>query len=228
MTIAWTAMTFFHRFFKIAEPGSVPPYLFATTCVYVASKTTERVSADSARRVLRFNLCLFLFLQPMSIRDAINSYYCIAYPNTPPLEISTEYWKLREAIVVEEQQLLRALRFNLEVQCPYVFLLNYAKTFGFSPETLRCAWGLCNDCMLSDTCIRFSSHVLAVASLFIAGRLLGTEPSNSQDKSKKWSIVCDVTDGQLNLAVADLMAPYVDSLANSSSDPSTNKLTRAI
>lgn len=39
-----------------------------------------------------------------------------------------EYWTLRDAVVAHEQILLRTLAFDLDVDLPYRYLLNYLRT----------------------------------------------------------------------------------------------------
>lgn len=214
-------MTYFYRFVQTNELGSFPPCLFASTCVLLASKTTERVSTPLLLLPSSPRPHLTRVAQPVPLRDLVNSYYSLVYPMCEPLEISNEYWRLRETVVTQEQQLLRALRFQLDVQFPYTFLLNYGRTFGYNNETVRCAYALLNDCMATDACVRHAAHVLAAAALTAAAAILNAEPagggggetnlniSGGGREQRRWHLVCDVTDDALAQAVAAVLIAHV-------------------
>lgn len=111
--------------------------------------------------------------------------------------------------------LLRRLRFNLETQTPHLFVLHYAKTFGFSTTSLRVAYALLNDSLVSDACLAFPVHVIAAASLSAGARLLGEAgalPSAVAvlPAQRKWYALCDVSDRQMADASSLLLAAYND------------------
>jgi hypothetical protein len=118
-------------------------------------------------------------------------------------------------VCLQEQSLLRKLRFNLEVHTPHIFLLHYAKMFGFSNPVIRVAYALLSDSLCSDACISHPAHVLAAASLSAGARLLGVNGAAASNvaclpANRKWFSLCDVTERQMVDACAVLLAPYAD------------------
>ncbi len=189
----WVAMTYFHRFFLDTTVGEFPPCLFAATCLLVASKLTEK---------------------PLSVRDLVSAFEATMYPGTAPLNLSTGVPRVKAAVVLQEQHLLRKLRFQLDVVTPHSFLLHYSKSFGFGPASLRLACGLLNDTLASGAAVKFNAHHLAVASLVVASKQLG-EPQVLPAAAglagpRKWYAICDITDRQLADASAAILSAYSD------------------
>lgn len=110
--------------------------------------------------------------------------------------------------MAQEQQLLRHLGFRMDVRSPYLFLLNYARTFGFSPRVVRFAWASLNDCMASDLCIRYAVHILAAGALAFAAWVLEEEPVTPVINQKKWYLICDVTEKQLQEIVVQFVKQF--------------------
>ena len=109
---------------------------------------------------------------------------------------------LEDAVVIQEQYLVRKLRFDLSVHRPHDFLVNYAKTFAFPAATVKLAWAVLNDSLASSVCIRFVAHVLAVSALLVADKLSpGVShsvilPAGMSQLYLKWYNVCDVSERQ--------------------------------
>ena len=150
---------------------------------------------------------------PVGIRDLINAYFAVTYPSAPPLTLGPLLDRLRESVIVQEQHLVRKLRFRLEVVYPHGFLVNYAKTFGFPPATVKTAWAVLNDSLGSSICIRFVGHVLAAAALVAAEKLQGSSHQiphsvGLAQSQLKWYNVCDVTERQLDECCRELLGMY--------------------
>ena len=72
--------------------------LIATSCLYLAGKTKD---------------------DPMKIRDVINVAHNTLHRGSAPLELSDEYWAIRDAIVQAELLITRMLKFDLTVVHPH-------------------------------------------------------------------------------------------------------------
>ncbi len=99
-------MTYFHRFFLDANVWEFPPCLFASTCLLVASKLTEK---------------------PLNMRDLVNAFQATMYPTAPPQHLAIGVPRIKAAVVLQEQHLLRKLRFQLDVVTPHAFLFHYSR-----------------------------------------------------------------------------------------------------
>lgn len=190
----WAALTYFHLFHRQVPLGTFPPALFAATCLFVSAKLSDR---------------------PLSVRLLVTAYFTVMYPHhPPPLEPGSPVMrKLHEAVVIQEQHLIRSLHFQLTVPTPYGFLLNYAKTFSFPAPAVKVAWAVLNDSLSSHICIKYPVHVLAAAALSAAERLLGSAQHAGssivlQQLQLKWYNICDVTDRQMQDCIADFLLMY--------------------
>lgn len=100
----------------------------------------------------------------LRIRDIINCYsyltslvaYCSSPPYPPPASyesyasmdyFATEFYDLKDALVIAEMQLLKRLGFQTQCGLPYGHLVNYLQVLELTGEKSlvnRC-WGFCND-----------------------------------------------------------------------------------
>jgi len=101
---------------------------------------------------------------PLRIRDIINSYsylqslvsYCSAPPYPPPSSyaayapmdyFATEFYDMKDALVIAEMQILKRLGFQTQCGLPYGHLVNYLQVLELTGEkelVSRC-WSFCND-----------------------------------------------------------------------------------
>lgn len=143
------AAVLFHRFFLKRPIAEFDRFLITTTCLYLAAKLEE---------------------SPKRLRDVINTTYKVHHKAI--LQIGQEYWELRDAVIAHEQIVLRTLAFDLAVEYPYKYLMNYAASLRTSAPVLQAAWNIANDSYLSTTCLQHSPSVIAAASLAMAYKLM--------------------------------------------------------
>ncbi|ORZ33755.1 hypothetical protein BCR44DRAFT_199463 [Catenaria anguillulae PL171] len=108
-----TAILYYHRLdlFKRDKDklkrwpdlARIDSYLFATTCVYLATKATD---------------C------PRKVRDIINSANRIM-TNRQFLPVDANYWKYRDSLFGAEMTILRILRFDFAVPLAYTLIVDY-------------------------------------------------------------------------------------------------------
>ncbi|KAI9152647.1 hypothetical protein H9P43_009443 [Blastocladiella emersonii ATCC 22665] len=111
-----TALIYYYRFDRFRkdqkslalnpELKAIDPLLFATTCVYLSTKTT-----DCNRK----------------IRDVLNSAHRALNPHHGNLKIDSAYWKYRDSLLSAELVLLRSLKFELDVDLAYQPLIVYVR-----------------------------------------------------------------------------------------------------
>ncbi|KNE60917.1 hypothetical protein AMAG_06679 [Allomyces macrogynus ATCC 38327] len=116
VTTTSSALVYFYRFDRYRKANSqsahahglktVDTLLFATACVYLATKTT-----DCNRK----------------IRDVLNCAHSALRPDEPPMRIDTAHWKFRESLLAAELVLLRILKFELNVDLAYWPAIQYVR-----------------------------------------------------------------------------------------------------
>jgi len=163
------AIIFMHRFFARHSYRNVDTNLVAQACLFLAGKTEET---------------------PRKARDIINTTYRMRYPNSGLLKIyngeraSDSYYDMRDALISFEHYLLRILAFDLIVDFPYKYLLNYVKSLGGKSDWAQTAWNLVNDSLVTTICLEYKPHIIACAAIYLAAKLLNIEDTLSH--SNKW------------------------------------------
>ena len=146
--ITASAVVFLHRFHDQRRTSEdEDSELVATTCLFLAAKTGEH---------------------PRRLRDVINTVRRLKYADDGPMALDREYWSLKEKIVETEQQLLRSLGFDVHVQHPYRFMLNYARSLDVSCSVASRAWAYLNDCLWIPQLVHENPSKIACAALFLA------------------------------------------------------------
>ncbi|PIK54754.1 putative cyclin-K [Apostichopus japonicus] len=95
----------------------------------------------------------------------------------------------KEEIMTYERILLQTIKFDLQVEHPYSYLLKYAKTFKGDKEKIQklvqMAWTFVNDSLCTTLCLQWEPHITAVAFLYLAGRLSKSDLLDWSGKSTK-------------------------------------------
>jgi len=109
----------------------------------------------------------------MRVRDVINVTLRMIHPDRPPLEIDQEYKKLKDSIVAHEQIILRQLGFEMRVELPYKYLLNYLHILGIHRKDFaQLCWSFVNDVFLTDISTSTTPQEIACAAIFFASNCL--------------------------------------------------------
>lgn len=83
----------------------------------------------------------------------------------------------KEEVVTMERILLKTIKFDLQVDHPYRFLIEYAKCLksnGTSPSTkevVQKAWNFINDSLETTLCLQWEPEITAVAMLYLACKI---------------------------------------------------------
>lgn len=153
VTIA-TAALYFQRFFLAEGRDRFNATHVATACVWLASKVQE----DGRR-----------------LRDIANAFAALCGREQETRELRMEdYWTMRDAFVLHEQAVLRAMAFDAEPTPAYGFLTEFAWLLacdGGERGVASLAWTLLNDAFCTDVCALWPPSRVALACLLLAVEL---------------------------------------------------------
>eukprot|EP01118_Nematostelium_gracile_P018400 TRINITY_DN8163_c0_g1_i1.p1 TRINITY_DN8163_c0_g1~~TRINITY_DN8163_c0_g1_i1.p1 ORF type:complete len:244 (+),score=51.58 TRINITY_DN8163_c0_g1_i1:26-757(+) len=177
-----TACILFHRFHQKKPIKNEDIPLVGATCVYLATKLEE---------------------DPKRLRDIINTSYMMQY--NKQLMIGTEYWKERDRVVEQELALLSTLAFDVTVELPYKYLLNYLKALNAKHALAQLSWNLLNDSFETTISLTWRPHVVAVSCIYLASKFL-----KLQLDSSRWWETFDVSLEQINSISNTILELYVN------------------
>ncbi|KAL5290335.1 CCNK family protein [Megaselia abdita] len=175
-TIA-TGVVYFHRFYMFHSFKTFPRFVTACCCLLLAGKVEET---------------------PKKCRDIIKC--------AKGILTEDQYFSFgddpKEEVMTLERILLQTIKFDLQVDHPYHFLLKYAKSLKGDQSKLQkvaqMAWNFVNDSLSTTVCLQWEPEIIAVAMIHLASKLtkfavvdwIGKQPS----QSKWWDMfVSDIT-----------------------------------
>jgi protein BUR2 len=172
LTLA-TASVYLHRLFMRQKmPTEKNPglhhYSAAATALFLATKVEENCRK---MRELVVACCRVAQKQPNLVVDEQNK----------------EYWKWRDTILHNEDVLLEALCFDLQLEQPYRILFEFLQYYGVQDnKNLRnSSWAFLNDSHVTTMCLLHSPRIIAGAALYTGVRLANiTLPDD--DRGRPW------------------------------------------
>jgi cyclin T len=159
LTIA-TAIVYFHRFFARKDFQDFDRYIIATACLFLGGKVEETHK---------------------KLRDVIVETYKLRHKKEIVMD-SREYLDLREEILVAERQVLQAIAFDLTVEHPYKYLLNYVKVIEGNRNLAQVAWNFVNDSLRTTLCLQFRPQLIASAAIYLASKFLKIQLTKPGEK----------------------------------------------
>ncbi|XP_076313676.1 uncharacterized protein LOC143226520 [Tachypleus tridentatus] len=148
-TIA-TGVMYFHRFYMIHSFKTFPKYVTACSCLFLAGKVEET---------------------PKKCKDIIK----MAHSFLTEQQISQFGEDSKEEVMTLERILLQTIKFDLQVDHPYRHLLKYAKSLKGDKQKLQkvvqMAWTFINDSLCTTICLQWEPEIIAIALIFLAGKL---------------------------------------------------------
>eukprot|EP01080_Neovahlkampfia_damariscottae_P003170 gene3170-5486_t len=146
---------YFHKFFKSNSINDFDVYLIGSTSLFLAGKISENL-----RR----------------LRDILNVYRKIIFPNKLPLHITEDkYFDLKDSLSELEAKLLRCLNFNLEIDLPYQYFFNYAHFLRINEGLTQLGYDIINDSFRGSICLEYEPHEISCAAIYLASKLLKQE-----------------------------------------------------
>ncbi|KAK1600515.1 cyclin-K [Colletotrichum navitas] len=151
----WVAGVFFHRFYMrysmVEEKGGIHHYNIAATALFLANKTEE-----NCRKT----------------KEIIITVAKVAQKNPKLMidEMSKEYWRWRDSILMYEELMLEYLTFDLMVENPYqrLFELLGQLEIVHNKHLRQSAWAFCSDACLTSIPLLLEARDVAITAIFFA------------------------------------------------------------
>lgn len=172
-----TGVVYFHRFYVFHSFKSFPRYVTACCCLFLAGKVEET---------------------PKKCRDIIK----IARSMLSDQKFQSFGEDPKEEVMTLERILLQTIKFDLQVEHPYSFLVKYAKCLKGDQVKLQkmvqMAWNFVNDSLSTTVCLQWEPEIIAVALIHLASKLSKftvTKWEGQQQNHLRWwdMFVADVT-----------------------------------
>ncbi|XP_071962588.1 uncharacterized protein [Antedon mediterranea] len=145
-----SGVVYYHRFYMIHSFKEFPRFVTGSACLFLAGKVEET---------------------PKKCKDIIR---------VARTQIPEAHWAFfgddpREEIMTYERILLQSLKFDLQIDHPYSYLLKHAKTFKGEKDKIQklvqMAWTFVNDSLCTTLCLEWEPEIISIAFLYLAGRL---------------------------------------------------------
>ncbi len=168
-----TASVYLHRFFMrhgMQQPNKagLHHYSVAATALFLATKVEENCRK---MRELVVACCRVAQKNPNLVVDEQNK----------------EYWKWRDTILHNEDLLLEALCFDLQLDQPYRILFEFLQYYGAEHNKIlrNTSWAFLNDSHVTTMCLLHSPRTIAGAALYVGLRLAGV-PLSDDEQGRSW------------------------------------------
>ncbi|EGC28862.1 hypothetical protein DICPUDRAFT_10863, partial [Dictyostelium purpureum] len=168
LTIA-TAISYFHKFFIRHHLKDHDRFIVATACLFLAGKVEET---------------------PRKLDDVIKISYMAKNkkkgeaPEKVAQPSQVEHNLLRNKVLQNEHLILTTIAFELVVEHPYKYLLEYMKTIQGSKNLCQVAWNFVNDSLRTSLCLHYPPDLISYASVYLATRFLNFKLPT--DCKKEW------------------------------------------
>ncbi|XP_040602539.1 cyclin-K-like [Mesocricetus auratus] len=145
-----TGVIYFHRFYMFHSFKQFPQYVTGTCCLFLAGKVEE--TPKKCKDIIK------------TARSLLNDVQFVEFGEDP-----------QEEVLVLERILLQTIKFDLQVEHPYQFLLRYAKQLRGKKSKIeklvQMAWTFVNDSLCTTVSLQWEPEIIAVAAMYLAGRL---------------------------------------------------------
>lgn len=145
-----TGVVYYHRFYMFHSFKQFPRYVTACCCLFLAGKVEET---------------------PKKCKDIIK----IARGLLTDQKFATFGEDPKEEVMTLERILLQTIKFDLQVEHPYQYLLKYAKCLKGDKVKLQkmvqMAWTFVNDSLCTTLALQWEPEIIAVALMYLAGKL---------------------------------------------------------
>ncbi|KAG5857780.1 hypothetical protein ANANG_G00023010 [Anguilla anguilla] len=162
-----TGIVYFHRFYMFHSFKQFPRYVTGACCLFLAGKVEE--TPKKCKDIIK------------TARSLLNDVQFAQFGDDP-----------KEEVMVLERILLQTIKFDLQVEHPYQFLLRYVKQLKGDKnkvqKLLQMAWTFVNDSLCTMLSLQWESEIIAVAVMYLAGRLckFDIQEWTSKQSSRRW------------------------------------------
>ncbi|XP_063994204.1 cyclin-K [Diachasmimorpha longicaudata] len=172
-----TGVVYFHRFYMFHSFKQFPRYVTACCCLFLAGKVEE--TPKKCKDIIK------------TAKTLLTEQKFLTFGEDP-----------KEEVMTLERILLQTIKFDLQVEHPYSYLLKYAKCLkgdkGKLQKMVQMAWTFVNDSLCTTLSLQWEPEIIAVALMYLAGKLSKFEVvdwNGRQPKHLRWwdMFVEDVT-----------------------------------
>jgi hypothetical protein len=150
------------------------------------------------------------------------------YPNATPINSDSPLLEEQHKRVISiERQILEAISFDFRSRNHEKYLIKFAKHYKLDKKIAGQAWLIAWDAYKTQTVLKMAPHELSLASLLLAGRLLGHRVGvveASQEETDNGAVVFDylewgTTFEEILECVHDILDLYTDHITNTYGGP---------
>lgn len=145
-----TGVVYFHRFYMFHSFRQFPRYITACCCLFLAGKVEE--TPKKCKDIIK------------TAKTLLSEQKFASFGEDP-----------KEEVMTLERILLQTIKFDLQVEHPYSYLLKYAKCLKGDKTKLQkmvqMAWTFVNDSLCTTLALQWEPEILAVALMYLAGKL---------------------------------------------------------
>ncbi|XP_052767787.1 cyclin-K-like isoform X1 [Mya arenaria] len=173
-----TGVVYFHRFYMFHSFKDFPRYVTASCCLFLAGKVEE--TPKKCKDIIKIS------------QTILNGKQFAQFGNDP-----------REEVMTLERILLQTIKFDLQTEHPYAFLLKYAKMIKADKEKVQklvqMAWTFINDSLCTTLSLQWEPEIIAVSLMYLGTRLNKLDVTDWDGKvlgtKQRWweSLVADLT-----------------------------------
>jgi hypothetical protein len=160
-----TGAVFFHRFYMFRSFKEFPRYQMATCCLFLAGKVEET---------------------PKKCRDLIKTAKQLLEARNARAHADQFTEDTVRECMTNEKILLKTVRFDLQVDHPYAYLIRYVKSLKGDQEKIRAmvqmVWAFINDSFCTTLCLQWEPEIVAIALMYLSSKLAKTEITDWIDK----------------------------------------------
>ncbi|CAL8298760.1 unnamed protein product [Boreogadus saida] len=162
-----TGIIYFHRFYMFHSFKQFPRYVTGGCCLFLAGKVEE--TPKKCKDIIK------------TARSLLNDIQFAQFGDDP-----------KEEVMVLERILLQTIKFDLQVEHPYQFLLRYAKQLKGDKnkvqKLVQMAWTFVNDSLCTMLSLQWEPEIIAVAVMYLAGRLckFDIQEWTAKQSSRRW------------------------------------------
>ncbi|KAM9497085.1 cyclin-K [Clarias gariepinus] len=162
-----TGIIYFHRFYMFHSFKQFPRYVTGACCLFLAGKVEE--TPKKCKDIIK------------TARSLVTDVQFAQFGDDP-----------KEEVMVLERILLQTIKFDLQVEHPYQFLLRYAKQLKGDKnkvqKLVQMAWTFVNDSLCTMLSLQWEPEIIAVAVMYLAGRLckFDIQEWTSKQSSRRW------------------------------------------
>uniref|UniRef100_U5EEQ9 Cyclin-K n=1 Tax=Corethrella appendiculata TaxID=1370023 RepID=U5EEQ9_9DIPT len=145
-----TGVVYFHRFYMFHSFQTFPRYVTACCCLFLAGKVEE--TPKKCKDIIK------------TAKGMLSDQKMLSFGDDP-----------KEEVMTLERILLQTIKFDLQVEHPYTFLVKYAKCLKGDSSKLQkmvqMAWNFVNDSLSTTVSLQWEPEIIAVALIYLASKL---------------------------------------------------------